>query len=569
MKRNANMGKKYIHFIDTETTGLVADRHELLEVAVVTEEVNPSNPKLPGRIVREWCRKVKPQNLAEAEPKALEVNGYNDADWKNASPFADLARELLGLLQDGIIVGHNCLTGDSQVLLADGTTLSLSQMVATKHPGPVLTVNEQTGLLEPKSVVGWVKAPARVYADWVKIRVAGKGSLSLTVDHQVLTTRGRVAAKDVVPGDRILRSVPVLGSTAEVLVWGTSAGDASLVLARKGGRSPYLVVSHEKAQSDYLGMKERVLKGLGATLVWANPELPPRGFSGPDTHMGSVRTHSDARLGPIYAVTHPNGKKAMSSRWLEHMSLPALAIWYCDDGQAPGESRKAALCVDGLGGVPAADLVVAWMQGKGWPARRYDRPDGHTYVVIDGAGRWEEDNGIDSFWESIAPYVPICMGHKVPDKFRHLVSDAFWEGAEQTQKAWSDEVVAVGPLYPDVKKSRYDGRTKPKTGHGVKQYCLTVEGNANFFASGLCVSNCKFDVGFLEASFRRAGITPKIGYHHIDTVALAYARWGLPGDIERLSLDYLRGHLGIPVEGGHAALKDALDCREVFYRTLA
>lgn len=181
------MGKKYIHFIDTETTGLVADRHELLEVAVVTEEVNPSNPKLPGRIVREWCRKVKPQNLAEAEPKALEVNGYNDTDWKNASPFADLARELLGLLQDGTIVGHNV----------------------------------------------------------------------------------------------------------------------------------------------------------------------------------------------------------------------------------------------------------------------------------------------------------------------------------------------------------------------------------------------KFDVGFLEASFRRAGITPKIGYHHIDTVALAYARWGLPGDIDRLSLDYLRGHLGIPVEGGHAALKDALDCREVFYRTLA
>ena len=34
-------------------------------------------------------------------------------------------------------------------------------------------------------------------------------------------------------------------------------------------------------------------------------------------------------------------------------------------------------------------------------------------------------------------------------------------------------------------------------------------------------------------------------------------------------LDSLRKFLGVKTEGAHRALKDAMDCREVFYRALA
>ncbi len=54
----------------------------------------------------------------------------------------------------------------------------------------------------------------------------------------------------------------------------------------------------------------------------------------------------------------------------------------------------------------------------------------------------------------------------------------------------------------------------------------------------------------------------------IDTTTMAYTAWGLDGELH-LGMDNLRDFLGISTEGAHGALKDAMDCREVFYRALS
>jgi DNA polymerase III epsilon subunit-like protein len=101
-----NLGKRYRHFIDTETTGLNPLVHELLEVAVVTEEVDEGNPFRPGPL-RVWVQKVKPNHLETATAKALEVNGYTPEDWSDAVDFGTVAQELLSRLEGGVLVGHN------------------------------------------------------------------------------------------------------------------------------------------------------------------------------------------------------------------------------------------------------------------------------------------------------------------------------------------------------------------------------------------------------------------------------------------------------------------------------
>jgi len=80
--------------------------------------------------------------------------------------------------------------------------------------------------------------------------------------------------------------------------------------------------------------------------------------------------------------------------------------------------------------------------------------------------------------------------------------------------------------------------------------------------------NPTFDRDFILDSLNRLGKSPKIQRRLIDTTTMAYAAWGLDGDL-KLSLDNLRDHLGISKEGAHGALKDAMDSREVFYRALA
>ena len=51
--------------------------------------------------------KVKPQHIENAQPKALEINGYNEADWADAPSFAELAPKIVKILKWCISVGHN------------------------------------------------------------------------------------------------------------------------------------------------------------------------------------------------------------------------------------------------------------------------------------------------------------------------------------------------------------------------------------------------------------------------------------------------------------------------------
>jgi DNA polymerase III epsilon subunit-like protein len=90
------IAQKTLVFLDTETSGLDPQVHEILEIAIVDPQ---------GEILLH--SKIKPQHIESAHPKALEINGYNEADWKDAPSFSELAPNISSLLRDVITAGHN------------------------------------------------------------------------------------------------------------------------------------------------------------------------------------------------------------------------------------------------------------------------------------------------------------------------------------------------------------------------------------------------------------------------------------------------------------------------------
>jgi len=93
--------KKPLVFMDTETTGLDADVHEIIEIAIIAAD---------GEVLLHT--KIKPEHLERASPKALEINGYNEEDWKYAPTFEEVASKIFAHLSGEVVIAGQVVDFD-------------------------------------------------------------------------------------------------------------------------------------------------------------------------------------------------------------------------------------------------------------------------------------------------------------------------------------------------------------------------------------------------------------------------------------------------------------------------
>lgn len=90
-----------IALLDVETTGLDAQLHEILEIAVVVFDDETLE------ILDTYEAKVLPTHIETAHPKALQVNGYSLHEWRKAVPLEDMMRSLSAGTTDCILMAFN------------------------------------------------------------------------------------------------------------------------------------------------------------------------------------------------------------------------------------------------------------------------------------------------------------------------------------------------------------------------------------------------------------------------------------------------------------------------------
>ncbi|MEA1929409.1 MAG: 3'-5' exonuclease [Patescibacteria group bacterium] len=104
------MKKHNLAFIDLETTGLDPEKHEIIEVGGLIVKQIPRSGKGPRvEVIDEFEFKVKPEHIETAEPEALRVNGYNDADWLFASDLEQVMRAVGEKTTGANMVAQNVL----------------------------------------------------------------------------------------------------------------------------------------------------------------------------------------------------------------------------------------------------------------------------------------------------------------------------------------------------------------------------------------------------------------------------------------------------------------------------
>lgn len=95
-------------FIDTETTGLDARLHEILEIGVVRVRQDWTDGDAPKfTVIDEWTVKTFPENISSADPASLRINGYTVTGWKDAVSLKEAIQKFSEKTDGAIMVAHN------------------------------------------------------------------------------------------------------------------------------------------------------------------------------------------------------------------------------------------------------------------------------------------------------------------------------------------------------------------------------------------------------------------------------------------------------------------------------
>lgn len=124
-----NMKNKNLAFIDIETTGFNVQTQEIIEIGCV---IVSQKEGLLGDIIDEFELKIKPEKLENADPEALSINGYNEADWLFATNLEQAMKAFAEKTKDCIFVAHNVAFDWAFIAKAFAETAVESQLYYAK-----------------------------------------------------------------------------------------------------------------------------------------------------------------------------------------------------------------------------------------------------------------------------------------------------------------------------------------------------------------------------------------------------------------------------------------------------
>lgn len=90
-------------FVDIETTGIDRDKHEIIELGVVIARMKDGELVVTDQL----DIKIQPKHIETAEPQALRINGYNEADWIFAASLEDAMKSFVKKTEGSIFLAHN------------------------------------------------------------------------------------------------------------------------------------------------------------------------------------------------------------------------------------------------------------------------------------------------------------------------------------------------------------------------------------------------------------------------------------------------------------------------------
>ena len=366
----------------------------------------------------------------------------------------------------GVLFG--CFFYGSKVLLADGTWMKIGKIVNNKLPVEVMSLNVDTGLFEPKKVIGWHDNGNLSEGEYfLKIKFRRNfqnafGHMMVTPNHKIFTKKHgsykEVDAGTLKKGDKILCYQKFyLNEDQWQLAYGSVLGDGSL--RKKKNHNCQLRFGHGSAQLDYLKFKQSIVKEYAGDLKVG------RDRCNLDLHaMYELNrlSHYKKRVGDQLIYSIPD-------EIVDNLNELGLAIWYMDDGTYAGHygkwgsGKSRIYCVK----FPDKERMLKTLSKFG------------LYPKLDNKGFVFDAANTLKLHQIICRFVPPCMEYKIHPKYRGLF-DYQVEASNVVSKPILVDVVDISKYQPRIARKKFD---------------LTIEDNSNYVVGGAVVHNSNETTG--------------------------------------------------------------------------
>lgn len=363
----------------------------------------------------------------------------------------------------GLLLLDECFDARQQILTEHGWQM-IGRVVNTRAKINVWSRNEETGQLELKPIVRWIKnrAPDKL----LKIDAGRTNSkrdgriIRCTADHKIMTPSGYVRAGDLAVGDKLIVRGRSLSAEQRSIMVGSLLGDGSI--QRNAVRnSAQVVLMNGEEQREYIEFKRRAFGDLASEL---NPATSGYG-DGVIWRFSIDVTDESAQMEREmpFVDTHKSGRRRWSptDEFISRIDAQALAIWYLDNGsvgngQATIHSQRFSL-VDN-------ERLAAWLLTT-FGIEASPHPDGKGYIYLR-----LKTNATRRMFDVIRAFVPSCMSYKID----HCPGYSYEPGKQ------------VGTTVAPIRSIE----TVPPSKNNPHVYDIEVSDFHNYVAGNIVVSNC-------------------------------------------------------------------------------
>lgn len=420
-----------------------------------------------------------------------------------------------------------CLHHDTLIVLSDGSTRKIGEIVKNKESVEVVSFNEKTGLFEPKKITNWYKNDYPE-SDWMRIQFEGQragkhGPIGgwFTNNHKFLTKEGWKEIQDLTSSDYVNTGEYAITAYTEQMILGSLLGDASLV---KQGTANF-VCSHTEKQKDYVDHKKAI---LSAEDIFSSEFSQERETCISDRNYEStlygVRSKSLYSLAELYNTCYKNDKKTITKEWCDKIDVIGLAYWYMDDGSYSKKKDRP----NGYASFASYNISFKEIELLQSMLKRYnidsviDKIYYEEYNSTHFRIRLNVENS-NKLFEHIKDYVTPSMQYKLPEKYRTgkyvWPSEIDIDYTKTDVKEFNDKL----PLY--LRVLSIDRMSNSNTRKYKTSYCIDVEDNHNFKTFAGIVHNCHIADAVLAGGIRRAALISLFSFDDNAMLTCKYGHW--------------------------------------------